>query len=420
MLSFYNALSNYIVEAGLITDELESSTTGIGAGSILSNGTAVSNPLDERILSLSSGQLDGSLSYGLLQGTRGFTSQAIGMLATYDTSAADLTSQKIMRAELYALTGYSEIMLADLFCSGVPLSTLDFQRDFTYKAGSTKEEVYRAAVAKFDTALMLADTSTQIRNLARVGQGRARLNLGQYQAAADDVQSVPDGFNYQLSRGVNIQSSNYWRVGCAELGKFNVDDNSGLNCTATISNREGGHGLPFISSGDPRSAGTPTFLNIKTDSTMLFPVKYQGYLTASTLTITVASGVEARLIQAEGALHGGDATTWLTILKTLHDTIPSLAALTDPGLSSPKPDSARVALQFQERAEWLYLTGSRQGDMRRLLRQYGQYWTNPDRLYPSGVYFALGAGRYGPDVTANIPASESVNPLFHGCLNRAP
>jgi hypothetical protein len=342
------------------------------------------------------------------------------MLATYDTAAADLTSQKIMRAELYALTGYSEIMLADLFCSGVPLSTLDFQRDFTYKAGSTKEEVYRSAIAKFDTALMLADTSTQIQNLARVGKGRAWLDLGQYAAAADDVQSVPDGFRYQISRTIQSNDQSIWYNDCDGAYTDGQRNHSGLNCIATMSDREGGNGLPYISSGDPRSTGMATFVDTLTDSTMLFPVKYQGYLTSGALDLTVASGVEARLIQAEGALHGGDATTWLTMLKTLHDTIPSLTALTDPGLGSSKPDSARVALQFRERAEWLYMTGSRQGDMRRLLRQYGQYWINPDRLYPTGGYFALGTGRYGPDVTAVIPSSESVNPLFHGCLNRDP
>ena len=68
-----------------------------------------------------------------------------------------------------------------------------------------------------------------------------------------------------------------------------------------------------------------------------------------------------------------------TILKRLHDTLPGVTPLTDPGDAK-----GRVALLFQERAEWLYLTGHRQGDLRRLLRQYPQYWPEQELVYPSG------------------------------------
>jgi hypothetical protein len=100
-----------------------------------------------------------------------------------------------------------------------------------------------------------------------------------------------------------------------------------------------------------------------------------------------------------------------------------LAPLTDPGasLSGAAADSARVALTFQERAAWLFMTGHRQGDLRRQLRQYGGYWHNDvDRLYPSGTYPFVTSARYGTDVTAPIPGDEYLNPLFHGCLNREP
>ena len=181
-----------------------------------------------------------------------------------------------------------------------------------------------------------------------------------------------------------------------------------------MSDGEGRHGLPFLSSGDPRSLGIATYLNVNSGDSMYFPVKYQSVLNTQTLSFTVASGVEARLIQSEGAFHsGGD---WLGILQTLRNTLSGLPVLTDPGT-----DSARMALIFNERAEWLYLTGSRQGDLRRLLRQYGQYFNNnSDQVYPSGIYTAPGLGTYGPDVNAQIPQSESVNPLFHGCLSREP
>jgi hypothetical protein len=94
----------------------------------------------------------------------------------------------------------------------------------------------------------------------------------------------------------------------------------------------------------------------------------------------------------------------------LRESINLSDILTDPGTAA-----GRVSLLFQERAYWLFLTGHRQGDLRRLVRQYGR---SPNAVYPSGVYLAPGTGFYGTDVTAPIPSSEYINPLFQGCQNR--
>jgi hypothetical protein len=112
----------------------------------------------------------------------------------------------------------------------------------------------------------------------------------------------------------------------------------------------------------------------------------------------LASGVEARLIEAEAALQAGDPATWLATLNALRtdgtfDVTPmsppdtmwhaggaaaaGLAPLADPGTAG-----GRVDLLFRERAFWLYLTGYRQGDLRRLIRQYGR---TPDQVYPTGL-----------------------------------
>jgi hypothetical protein len=71
---------------------------------------------------------------------------------------------------------------------------------------------------------------------------------------------------------------------------------------------------------------------------------------------------------------------------------------------------------FRERAFWLFLTGHRQGDLRRLIRQYGR---NAVQVYPTGAY--PGGATYGNDVTAPIPAAERLsNTLFTGCASRGP
>ena len=122
------------------------------------------------------------------------------------------------------------------------------------------------------------------------------------------------------------------------------------------------------------------------------------------------------MIKAEAALVAGDAN-WLTILNTLRRTVPGGL----PPLADPVDPKARLPLLFTERAEWLYLTGTRQGDLRRLLRNYHQYFPRQDLVYPSGLYTAPGAGVYGPDFTAPIPQAEiNNNPLIQGCLSREP
>ena len=64
---------------------------------------------------------------------------------------------------------------------------------------------------------------------------------------------------------------------------------------------------------------------------------------------------------------------------------------------------------FSERAFWLFATGHRLGDMRRLVRQYGR--TGRERL-PRGDY--LKGGTYGTDVNLPLPLEENNNPNSTG------
>lgn len=393
------ALPQYLTDAGLLTDELESDQTGASPGVLSSSSLSPGGSLDERILpELTSGagtKADGD--YANLQAIRGSVNQALGALAAYDTAS----NVPVLRGELYALGGYAEVLLADFFCSGVPLSSFDFQKDFIYQPSSTTTQVYQDALVKEDSALVLASASDTVQNLARVLKGRALLDLGQYAQAAQAVAAVPDGFQYQLAIQWSPNGSN-----------LNL-----LNQSSTVSDREGHNGLPFIASGDPRTtvvaSGTTDQFGNPLPAPLTFPTKYSsgGYS-----QFTVADWIEARLIQAEAALQAHDTTTWLALLDHLRETamVPGqttvLSDTTDPG-----SDTARISLLFQERAYWLFLTGHRQGDLRRLIRQYGR---RQDQVYPIGPYLAPGAGQYGTDMTAPIPSAEYANPLFHGCLTR--
>lgn len=421
------AIPRLLNDTGLLTDELTSEATGVSQG-ILNQvgGVPPAGSLDERILPEQSYGFDGTTAdqdYGALQQIRGLTSQAVGALAAYDTGAKQQGDPVALQSQLYAFQGYAEILLADFFCSGVPLSTLDYQKDFTYHAGSPTDSVYWDAIHTLKTAKALAAVhdSVSLENLAAVLLGRAYLAVGQYDSAAAAVAAVPTGFAYPIP-----VDSLIWNQNLQPNFLF-----------GTVADQKGRNGIPFLSSGDPRTSvivvtavGARQLDGLPTGTTnaipLTIPTKYSGGLTGGFIAFTVADWIEARLIQAEAALHtNANDPAWLNILNALRTTAPipgttqpataqQLPQLADPG---PSPnDSARVSLLFQERAYWLFLTAHRQGDLRRLIRNYGR---NPLGVYPVGPYDAPGGGQYGTDVTAPIPGAEYANPLFQGCLDRS-
>jgi hypothetical protein len=387
----------FVLTAGLLSDELQSGSIGAPLGSSGDDEAPVdSRNLPEYADPASESGVAYRETYISLQKARGQASEALGLLAAYmpDSSPA-------LPAHVQAIRGYAELLLADLFCSGIPLSTVDYNSDYTLQPGSSTEDVYRHAVALFDSSLAGAADSTRVLNLARVGKGRALLGIGDYASAAQAVAEVPDGYKYlETFSGLDQDARN--RANFAYIVP-------GFTWNATISDREGGNGLDFISSGDPRSEATASEGTNFYGATIYLPTKYAA--TGDT-PVVLADWIEARLIEAEAALRAGNVGTWLAILNHLRETAitPALPDTTDPGT----PDE-RVNLLFRERAAWLFLTGHRQGDLRRLIRQYGR---NPATVYPIGMYPGAN-GAYGSHVTAPIPASErAYNPRFTGCINR--
>ncbi len=71
---------------------------------------------------------------------------------------------------------------------------------------------------------------------------------------------------------------------------------------------------------------------------------------------------------------------------------------------------------FRERAYWLFLTGRRHSDMRRLVRQYGR---TTQQVFPSGQYPVGPSGTFGHDVVLPAPYLEKQhNSRYTGCINR--
>jgi hypothetical protein len=84
-----------------------------------------------------------------------------------------------------------------------------------------------------------------------------------------------------------------------------------------------------------------------------------------------------------------------------------------PAIVDPGTTSARVDTLFTERAAWLFLTGQRQADLRRLVNIYHR---SSQSTYPIGAY--PGIGGYGTNIDIPIPSSEYLNPHYQGCLRR--
>lgn len=348
-----------------------------------------------------------------LQRARASAERAIASYTEHGPTALGL-------AEAHNLAGFSYILFAENYCSGVPFSELTAAGATEYGDPQTTVEMLQAAVANFDQAIAKATAvgtgaaAVAHLNLARIGKGRALLNLGQFAAAATAVTAVPTEYVFRVEHSLNsIRQEN------------GVNNYQWLGRRFAVANLEGGNGLPYRDANDPRvpwqlGNGTTT---LAFDNSPLYVAL--AHPTRGSPTV-LATGVEARLIEAEAALQGNNMTGWLNTLNALRASPPaaaypaatfpnigSLAALTDPGTAA-----GRVDLLFRERAFWMYLTSHRLGDMRRLIRQYGR---TANTVFPVGQYGAWDpqkGGAYQTDVNFPIPFDEQNNPNFQQCLNR--
>lgn len=313
---------------------------------------------------------------------------------------ATLDATNVARLEVLNLEAMTMIFFSEQYCNGVALSSLTSAGEQIYGAQRTGAELNQMAVAIFDSVLTFAGASiapavvTQA-DFARVGKGRALLNLNQPAAAATAVTAVGTAFVYQLQHSENSARQNN--------GIFLT---GAINRRFTISGNEGVNGLPYRLDADPRVVaprGTGTASTGFDGTTPLFlpATKFPNRSASS----TVAGGREARLIQAEASLIAGNTAAALATLNALRTGVAGLAPLA----------TVTTDILFRERAYWMWLEGHRLGDLRRLVRQYSR---TVEATFPTGAYFK--GGVYGPDVNFPIPVAEDNNPTNRGCFDRNP
>lgn len=398
---------------GLLADEWSTSST------FVQNDEA-----DERQISLSNSSVDGSLraTYRVILSAN----QAIGLLKKYrPTPASDI-------AEMYFSRGFAQLQLASDFCNGIPLSDASGS---SVVLGSPQPvaDVFTIAIASLDSAISLATgtdaASILINRAAKVAKARAQLGLNKVAEAAATVAGIPTtGFQYDATSSLTGGFNGLWNQGASQR-RYTVGDSLEGNAHNLLVK----NALPFFSAKDPRLPVSYTISANGKDTT-----KSQDGLTFSrttsmwgqTSTVTLANGIDARLIEAEAALKAGQPAQMLSILNALRATTivftaPSPTAsgthagLTYnanalPPLADPGTDDARLMLLFREKAFWTFGRGERLGDLRRLIRFYGK---TADQVFPTGQHYR--GATYGADVNLPITTGEkNGNPNFSQCLDR--
>jgi hypothetical protein len=321
--------------------------------------------------------------------------------------------------EVLSVSGLSYVLFAENYCAAVPISKANADGTFIFGAAEDKNTLLDSAVSKFNQALAVPQASVltnTFRQLAQVGKGRALLDQGKFAEAAAAVTGVSTVFqyNYIHSEATGRQNNGTWllTVSVARFGEANT---------------EGGVGLTYQTDGnlkkttgtvDPRVADSVANRsgqgNKGFDGTTIQWVQTKYPLRSS--PITIADGVEARLIEAEASLHAGDAATALATLNALRSNVALLAlrgyaATSLPPLTLQLTPAAQEDQLFKERAYWLYLTSHRLGDMRRLLTQYSR---PVNTIFPNGPYFK--GGTFGTDVNVPVPFQEQNNPQYDPSL----
>ncbi|HEY0777549.1 MAG TPA: hypothetical protein VGD56_06255 [Gemmatirosa sp.] len=385
------------------------------------------------------------VAFARLQAARVQARRAFAQVQRFTTKATG-AADSVTSAQMRAVEGYVYVTLSEGWCGGVPftivpdIGTIDPTK-LVYGAPISTMAMNDTAIARFNEALKYDSTNA----LAKIGKGRALLNEGRAADAAAAVAGVANTYVFLLQHSANSGSEYNPIAVLQQNGRYGVSNLEGGTTTdsagATVNIRaDAGHpiltsltpsGLPFRAIQDPRipfEANPPQGTCFSSSVACWLDDNYPTYASS----VPVASGVEARLIVAEALYQTMQYTAMLDTLNALRANAPALIPILYPqqkqtfanltiaplaATSAVDATTARTTL-FAERAYWLYLTGHRQGDLRRLARAPYSLATN--QVFPSGTFFR--GGTYGNDVAYPLPYNEANNPSFNAsaCSTTAP
>jgi len=365
--AFQSMFDYYVMHTAILTDEM-----------ILAGTFPYRAEMDARSITANNEGLLGDL-YTPLSTARFMADTAVAILDAAAGGGGDEAErlEGVALAKYYA--AYSRMLLAEAFCKSA----------INGGQGLTSDERMADALTAFQDAGSAAQAvgDAELIAASKLGEARANLWLGQYPAAATAAAAVPDDFSFKAyySTASVAQKNKIVRLTYAidEARRFTVGDGSlvftGHEKWAYFDEWESLGLLEKRPDLTSFNAAVPVVLQLK-------------YPTADT-PIVMASGAEARLIEAEVKLRDSDPGGAAAIVNDLRSSHWGLGAISFSGdLATDLPVMAR------ERARELWLTGERLPTLRR-------YLADGVDLFPGG--------KQGTDTCFPVPQRElDTNPNF--------
>jgi starch-binding outer membrane protein, SusD/RagB family len=315
--------------------------------------------------------------------------------------------------EMFFVEGYMLNLLAEHFCNGQPISTINNGVE-EYGDPQSSAQIFTLALAKVDSGLArlgaaTGTNETRVRNSLQILRARILINQGNFTAVQAAVASVPTSFTWNQEHSLTSRTPGVWSL---------INNQRRY----IVSNNEGPLGLNFGTANDPRvptcsagqaactAAGFTTSRPFDSGNTSVPNMLYQLIWPTDASAVSLMNGLQARLYEAEALNRADNFAGALTILNALRAappsytrTIAAMPALTDPGTAAARRD-----LIFREKAFWLFGTGHRYPDMRRMMRQYGM---TANQVFPNGATWQINrAPGYSTDIVFRIPTAETFNP----------
>ena len=340
-----------------------------------------------------------------LHRTRLAAQQAVALLREYSPTSPGWHVGEMLMVQAYVIN-----LMAEHLCDGLIISNVVDGRE-EYGDPITTQAAFEMALGLANEGLTSITGTTandvRVRNALALTKGRILLNLNRHAEAATAVAGIPTNYQYVHYHSQTTWSNSFWT--------WNKNSRR-----YSVSDKEGTNGLDFASAKDPRvpvCAGNDAACktigvtnSVRDDLTGPFMVLMTWPNRED--PIAIMQGVDARMIEAEAQLKAGQAASALATLNAARATKSGLAPLADAGTAD-----ARLKQLFRERAFWQYSRGYRTGDLRRLIRQYGQ---SQATVFPTGAWHK--GGNYGTDVDMPVPQAEQNNPklgiTLQTCMSR--
>ena len=280
--------------------------------------------------------------------------------------------------------GFTYRVLGDAMCvsiidKGKPTSA----RDNLVRAESAFTAAITVAAAAKSPALVTA---------AYAGRAQVRVELGDWTGAVADAGQVPTAFKYQMPYYANVDEYGYNRTMWSSTAQ------SFYKATSTWGTW---YAKYFDSTKDPRVPYTATSLFGAGAFPPVGKVPWwpQAKYSVPTAGVNLATGREARLIEAEAALRNSDVTTAMAAIDANRASAGATVA--------PRPAALADAWTTlkRERGIELWLEGRRLGDIRRWAAA-----TTPGSLDPLEV----------PGPTSYLEGQSSCFPLSQDEINTNP